>query len=110
MWTYEEAYPACYFSEFKEVTNAAAPGTLLRTTTYEAWVTDIIAYNPAGVDAVITFYDEDSKKYTEFKVGADETAVIELKSALIYHNKSVYARTDQAVNACITIAGKEIQG
>ena len=98
------------FSAQKSVSNAAAPGDLIRTTTSgkRANITDIIIYNAAGAAAEITFYDEDSKVYLKLKVGDGETANIDLKASIPYGSKSIYARTDQAVNAEITVAGKEV--
>ncbi|KKM91068.1 hypothetical protein LCGC14_1232310 [marine sediment metagenome] len=98
------------FSAQKSVSNAVAPGVLIRTTTpgMRANVTDIIIYNAAGAAAVITFYDEDGKVYLKLKVGSDETAIPALKSSIPYGDKNIYARTDQAVNAEITVAGKEV--
>lgn len=110
IWKVNELLRGAYdFSEFQSVSNAAAPGTLIRETTsgHRVNVTDIIVYNPADAAATVTFYDEDSKVHFRFKVGVDETAAVDLKSSLVYGSKSVYARTDQAVNADITIAGKE---
>lgn len=101
------------FSEYQSVSNAAAPGDLIRATpaSREVLVTDIIIYNAAGVAAVITFYDETSKIYSILSVGAGETAVLTLKASIVYGTHSIYARTDQAVNAEITVAGRElIQG
>lgn len=110
IWKINELLRGAYdVSEFQSVSNAAAPGTLIRETTsgHSVNVTDIIVYNPDGAAAKITFYDEGSKVYLRFEVGADETVAIDLKSSLVYGGKSVYARTDQATNADITIAGKE---
>ncbi|GAH60381.1 unnamed protein product, partial [marine sediment metagenome] len=55
----------------KSVSNATAPGDLIRATTpgCEVNVTDIIVYNDAGVAAVIIFYDEDSNIKLKFSIG-----------------------------------------
>ena len=97
------------FSAYKSVSDAAVPGDLIRETPAdkETRITDLIIYNAAGAAAVITFYDQDSKIYLSLKVGAGETAVIELKASIVYGEKDVYARTDLATNAEITIAGRE---
>lgn len=98
------------FSEYKSVSNAAAPGDLIRATTSgcEVNVTDIIVYNDAGVAAVITFYDEDSNIKLKFSIGTKETIALDLKASIKYGSHSIYARTDQGVNADITVAGREI--
>ena len=97
------------FSAHLSVSNAAAPGDLIRTTTagYEVYVTDIIIYNAAGTAAIITFYDENSAIYTVLSVGTGETAILTLKASIPYGTKNIYARTDQAVNAEITVIGRE---
>jgi len=98
------------FSEHASVSNVAAPGTLIRAHTAgcEVRVTDIIIYNAAGVAAVITFYDEDSNVLLVVSVGTVETAVLTFKASIIWGQHDIYARTDQAVNAEITVAGREI--
>lgn len=97
------------FSQYMAVTNAAAPGTLIRTHTtgMEVNVTDIIIYNPAGVAAVITFYDEDSNIMLMLSLGTLETADLDLKASIPYGQHDIYARSDQAAGAHITVAGKE---
>jgi len=97
------------FSEYQAVTNAAAPGSLIRTHTpgLEVNVTDITIYNPAGAAAVITFYDEDSNIKWMGSVGTLETAVITLKSSIVYGQHDIYARSDNVAGAHITVAGKE---
>ena len=97
------------FSAHLSVSNAAAPGDLIRTTTagYEANITDIIIYNAAGSAAVIIFYDEDSAIYTVLSVGAGETAIPTLKASIPYGTKNIYARTDQGTNADVTVIGRE---
>lgn len=97
------------FSEHASVTNAAAPGDLIRATLdgRKVYVTDIIIYNAAAA-AVITFYDEDSEIKAVFSVGNLETAVISLNTSIVYLGKDIYARTDQGVNAEITVAGVEL--
>lgn len=98
------------FSEEKSVSNDAVPGTLIRKTKaeHEVRITDLIIYNPAATEAVIEFYDQDGKEYLPLKVGSGETANIELKASIVYGEKDIYARTDQATNAKITVAGREI--
>ena len=98
------------FSAQKSVSNVAAPGDLIRTTTpgMKVNVTDIIIYNADAAAAEITLYDEDSKIYLKLKVGASETADIDLKSSIPYGTKNIYARTDQATNSEITVAGREV--
>lgn len=98
------------FSEEKSVSNDAVPGTLIRKTKaeHEARITDLIIYNPAATEAVITFYDQDGKMYLPLKIGSGETAKIDMKASIVYGEKDIYARTDQATNAEITIAGREI--
>lgn len=97
------------FSEYVAVTNAAAPGTLIRvhTTGSEVNVTDIIIYNPAGAAAVITFYDEDSNVKLIVSLATLETLDVDLKSSIVYGQHDIYARSDQAAGANITVAGKE---
>jgi hypothetical protein len=97
------------FSVHASVSNAAAPGDTIRTTPDGklANVTDIIIYNAATTAAVITFYDENSNVRLVLSVGAGETADLDLKSSIVYEGHDIYARTDQAVNAEITVAGKE---
>lgn len=98
------------FSEYKSVSNAAAPGTLIRahTADCEVNITDILVYNDAGVAAVIIFYDEDSNIKLKFSVGTKETIDLDLKASIKYGSHDIYARTDNAVNADITVAGKEV--
>lgn len=98
------------FSEHKSVSNAAVPGDLIRTTTSGAvvYVTDVIVYNEAGAAAVITFYDEDSSVKLVVSVGTKETIDLDLKASIVYGEKNIYARTDQATNAEVTVAGREI--
>ena len=98
------------FSAYKSVSNAVAPGDLIRTHTAncEVNVTDIIVYNDAGAAAVITFYDEDSNIKLKFSIGTKETIALDLKASIKYGSHNIYARTDQAVNADITVAGREI--
>lgn len=95
-------------SGHNSVSNAAAPGVLIRPHVAGQLftVTDIIAYNAAGAAAVIVFYDQDANEMLTISVGAGETAVLELKSGIPYDDNDVYARTDQAVNAEITVTGK----
>lgn len=97
------------FSEHVAVTNAAAPGTLIRTHTsgMEVNVTGIIIYNPAGAAAVITFYDEDSNIKLIISLATLETADLDLKASIVYGQHDIYARSDQAAGANITVAGKE---
>jgi len=98
------------FSKEKSVDNDVAPGTLIRKTKseHEARITDLIIYNPAPTEAVIIFYDQDSEKYLTLKVGSGETANLDLKASIVYGEKDIYARTDQATNAEITVAGREL--
>ena len=98
------------FSEQKSVSNAVAPGDLIRSTTSDktVYVRDISIYNADANAALITFYDQDSKVYDIFKVGAGQTAVINYDIGLKYINKHIYARTDQATNSEITICGLEV--
>jgi len=98
------------FSEKRSVNNAVAPGTLIRKTKpeHDVRITDIIIYNPAATEAVIGFYDQDSKCYLTLKVGSGETANIDLKASIVYGEKDIYARTDQATNAEVTVAGREL--
>ena len=109
LWKQNELLKGVYdFSESVSVSNAAAPGTLIRQTRgLNLNITDIIIYNPAGVAAEITFYDEDSNVKLPVTIGNAETAAIDLKSSIVYGKHSIYARTDNAINAKITIAGKE---
>jgi hypothetical protein len=97
------------FSAHASISNTAAPGDLIRTTPDNKLInmTDIIIYNAAQAASVITFYDEDSNIKLVLSVGAGETADLDLKSSIVYGEHHIYARTDQAVNAEITIAGKE---
>lgn len=97
------------FSAHASVSNAAAPGDLIRTTPGGKLVnvTDIIIYNAAVAAAVITFYDENGNIRLVVSIGAGETADLDMKSSIVYGEHHIYARTDQAVNAEITVAGKE---
>ena len=97
------------FSEHASVSNAVAPGTIIkaRVADHSLHVKDIFIYNAAGVAAVITFYDEDSNIKLVISVGTLETANPDLKSSLVFGEHDIYARTDQAVNAEITVAGRE---
>jgi len=98
------------FSQHASVSNAAAPGVLIRATTAdcEVRVTDVIVYNAAGVAAVITFYDVDSNVMLVLSVGTLETIALTPKASLVWGEHDIYARTDQAVNAEITVIGREI--
>ncbi len=97
------------FSEYGAVTDDAAPGTLIRlhTTGREVNVTDIYIYNPAGAAAVITFYDEGSNIKLIVSVGTLETIAPELKASIVYGQHDIYARSDQAAGAHVTVAGRE---
>jgi len=98
------------FSRHASVSNAVAPGTLIRATTADCLVrvTDVVVYNAAGVAAVVTFYDEDSNVMLVLSVGAGETAALTLRASLVWAEHDIYARTDQAVNAEVTVIGREI--
>ena len=97
------------FSQYRAVTDDAAPGTLIRTHTpgREVNVTDIIIYNPAGAAAVITFYDEDSNVKLIVSLATLETLNVDLKASIVYGEHDIYARSDQAAGANVTVAGKE---
>ena len=98
------------FSAHASVSNAAAPGVLIRATTADCLVrvTDVVIYNADAGAAVITLYDEDSNVMLVVSVGAAETAVLELKASLVYNEHDIYARTSVATNAEVTVAGREI--
>lgn len=98
------------FSEHASVSNAAAPGVLIRTTAAGTIVnvTDIIIYNADAAAAVITLYDEDSTIKLIVSVGTLETAVIELKASINYGQHHIYGRTNQATNAEVTVAGRAV--
>lgn len=98
------------FSQHASVSNAAAPGTLIRATTAdcEVRVTDIVVYNADAAAAVITFYDEDSNVMLVLSVGTLETVALTLKASLVWGEHDIYARTDKATNAEVTVIGREI--
>ena len=98
------------FSAHASVSNAAAPGVLVRTTTPTCLVrvTDVIIYNAHAGAAVITLYDEDSNIYFVTSLAAGETIDADFKSSLVYGIHNIYARTDQVTNAEVTVSGKEI--
>lgn len=98
------------FSEEKSVKNDEIPGTLIRKTKagHEVCITDLIIYNTAGEEAVIVLYDQNSKEYLILKIGAGETANIDMKASIVYGEKDIYARTDQATDAHVMVAGREI--
>lgn len=97
------------FSEHASVSNAAAPGDLIkaRVTGRSLHMTDFFIYNAAAAAAVITFYDETSAIKLVVSVGVGETVAATLKSSIVYGEHDIYARTDQGVNAEVTISGKE---
>lgn len=98
------------FSVHASVSNAAIPGTLIRTTTPTCLVrvTDVIIYNAHAGAAVVTLYDEDSNIYLVVSLGNGETIAVELKASLVYGTHNIYGRTDQVTNAEVTIAGREL--
>jgi len=98
------------FSAHASVSNAAAPGVLVRTTTPICLVrvTDIVIYNSDAGATVVTLYDEDSTVMLVVSLAGAETAVLELKSALVYNTHNIWARTTAVANAEVTVTGKEI--
>jgi len=98
------------FSEHASVSNAVAPGVLIRTHTVncEVRVTDVVIYNADAGAAVITLYDEDSNVRLVVSVGAGETAVLTFKASIIYGEHNIWGRTSAATNAEVTVAGREI--
>ena len=100
------------FSAHASVSNAAAPGVLVRTTTLTCLVrvTDVVIYNADAGAVVVTLYDEDSNIYLVISVGAGETAVLELKASIVYNEHNIWARTSAGTNAEVTVAGRELPG
>ena len=98
------------FSAHASVSNAAAPGVLVRTTTPICLVrvTDIVIYNSDAGATVVTLYDEDSTVMLVVSLAGAETAVLELKSSLVYNTHNIWARTTAVANAEVTVTGKEI--
>lgn len=98
------------FSSHVSVSNAAAPGVLIRTHTAGCVVrvTDVIIYNASGAAAVITFYDEDSNIKLIVSIATLETIDLDMKASIVYGQHDIYARTDQATNSEITVAGREV--
>jgi hypothetical protein len=98
------------FSAHASVSNAAAPGVLIRTHTpnCEVRVTDVIIYNSNKGAAIVTFYDETSDIKLVVSLGDSETVAISLKSSIPYGTHDIYARTSVAANAEITVTGREI--
>lgn len=98
------------FSQHASVSNAAAPGVLIRAHTAgcEVRVTDVIIYNADVGAVVVTFYDEDSNVMQVVGVGAGETAVLTFKASIVWGQHDIWARTSAATNAEVTVAGREI--
>ncbi len=98
------------FSAHASVSNAAGPGVLVHTTTLTCLtrVTDVVIYNADASAAVVTLYDEDSTIMLVVSLAGAETAVLELKSALVYNAHNIWARTTAVANAEVTVSGKEI--
>ena len=98
------------FSVHASVSNAAAPGVLIRTHTpnCEVNVTDIVVYNADAGVAVVTFYNENSNIMLVISLAAAETASIDFKASIVYGQHDIYARTSAGTNAEITVAGREI--
>ena len=100
------------FSAHASVSNAVAPGVLIRTTTPACLVrvTDVVIYNADAGAAIVTLYDEDSTVMVVVSLAGAETAVLELKASIVYNAHNIWARTTAVANAEVTIAGREIPG
>lgn len=96
------------FSRQKTIDNTSAPGTVIYALVDRELILvyDVAVWNKdSGSSATITFYDEDSNVYLVVRVASDEMAVISLNSPLVYGAKDIYARTDSASDAEVTVTG-----
>lgn len=98
-------------SQSQDVDNTAVPGVLLLAShpVLERRITDLTIHNTdAAAAATIAFYDQNGNRKYIIKLAADETAVVTLKSAIVWRkDEDIYGRTSSASVAEVTISGKE---